>query len=177
MKIIKQTLLKTNKDYTLTREQTTNWIRYAVVRDFPAGMPWEGIEEKKQKKGKNNARLAHGLHVHRPDYKRLKSLLAYAKDQNIWDKVWGNTTYTIETPGEKDPIGVKNKYIHMVQAHGLVQLCMGAATIEGMLDVDNVFDLHLLPDAKGKPRQPTKTTVKEIFSKMMVNNELKVHKV
>jgi hypothetical protein len=45
LKIIKQMLLKTNKDYKLTREQTTNWIRYAVVRDFPAGMPWEGIKE------------------------------------------------------------------------------------------------------------------------------------
>ncbi len=51
LKIIKQTLLKTNKDYKLTREQTTNWIRYAVVWDFPAGMLWEGIKEKKQKAG------------------------------------------------------------------------------------------------------------------------------
>ncbi len=107
----------------------------------------------------------------------MKSLLAYAKDHNVWDKVWGNTTYTIEMPGEKDPIGVKNKYIHMVQAHGLVQLSMGAATIEGMLNVDTVFDLRLLPDADGKPRQPTKTTVREIFSMMMVNNRLKAHKM
>ncbi len=73
LKIIEQALLKTDKDNKLTREQTTNWIRYAVVWDFPAGMPWEGIEEKKQKQGTNNARLAFGLHVHRPDYKRLKS--------------------------------------------------------------------------------------------------------
>jgi hypothetical protein len=177
LKIIKQTLLKTDKDYKLTREQTTNWIRYAVVWDFPAGMPWEGIKEKKQKQGTNNARLAYGLHVDHPDYKRLKSLLAYAKDHNVWDKVWGNTTYTIESPGEKDPIGVKGKYTHMVQAHGLVQLSMGAATIKGMLNLDTVFDLHLLPDADGKPRQPAKTTVKEIFSMMMVNDKLKVHKV
>jgi hypothetical protein len=91
--------------------------------------------------------------------------------------VWGNTTYTIETPGEKDPIGVKNKYTHVVQAHGLVQLSMGATTIEGMLNVDTAFDLRLLPDADGKPRQPTKTTVKEIFSMMMINDGLKVHKV
>jgi hypothetical protein len=108
---------------------------------------------------------------------KIGTLLAYAKDQNVWDKVWGNTTYTIEMPGEKDPIKVKNKYIHMVQAHGLVQLSMGAATIKGMLNVDTVFDLRFLPDANGKPRQPTKTTVKEIFSMMMVNNRLKAPKV
>jgi hypothetical protein len=53
---------------------------------------------------------------------------------------------------EKDPIGVKNKNIHMVQTHGSVQLSMGAATIEWMLDVDTVFKLQLLPDADGKLR-------------------------
>jgi hypothetical protein len=59
----------------------------------------------------------------------------------------------IETPEEKEPQGVKNRYIQMVQSHGSVQLSMGAATIEGMLDVDTVFKLRLLPDAEGKPRQ------------------------
>ncbi len=113
-------------------------------------MPREGTEEKKQKQGTSNARLAFGLHVHHPDYKKLKSLLAYAKDNNVWDKVWGNTAYTIKTPEEKDPIGVKYKYIHMVQTHGSVHLSMGAATIEGMVDVDTVFELRLLLDADGK---------------------------
>ncbi len=45
--------------------------------------------------------------------------------------------------------------------------------IEGMLDVDIVFELQLLPDTDGKPRQPTRTMVKEIFSMMMINE----HKV
>jgi hypothetical protein len=44
---IEQTLLTTNKSYKLTREQSKNWIRYTVVRDYPMGMPWEGLEEKK----------------------------------------------------------------------------------------------------------------------------------
>jgi hypothetical protein len=114
--------------------------------------------------------LAYVLHVHRPDYKCLKALLAYAKDKGAWDNVWGKTTYTIKTPAEKDPIGAKNKYVQMVQSHGSVQLSMGAATIEGMLDTDTVFKLCLLPDAKGKSRQPTKTTIKEIFSMMTLPN-------
>jgi hypothetical protein len=46
---IKQTLLTTVRTYKLTKEQSKNWIRYVVVRDYPMGMPWEGIEEKKQK--------------------------------------------------------------------------------------------------------------------------------
>jgi hypothetical protein len=47
---------------------------------------------------------------------------------------------------------------------------MGAATIKGMLDVDTVFELRLLPDAEGNPRQPTKTTIKEILSMMTLPN-------
>jgi hypothetical protein len=33
----------------------------------------------------------------------------YAKDKGAWDNLWGKTTYTIKTPVEKDPIGVKKK--------------------------------------------------------------------
>jgi hypothetical protein len=57
----------------------------------------------------------------------------------------------------------------MVQTHGSVQLSMGAATIEGILDVYSVFELRLLPGADGRARQPTKTSVKEIFSMVMIN--------
>ena len=47
LKKIEQTLLTIDRTYKLTKEQSKNWIRYAVVRDYPMGMPWEGIEEKK----------------------------------------------------------------------------------------------------------------------------------
>ena len=46
-------------------------------------MPWEGAEEKKQKQGTNNARLVYVLHVHEPDYARMKTLLAYTKDWKV----------------------------------------------------------------------------------------------
>ncbi len=52
---IKQILLTTHRTYKLTKEQSKNWIRYAVVRDYSMGMPWEGIKEKKQKQGTTNA--------------------------------------------------------------------------------------------------------------------------
>ena len=42
LKNIEQIFLKNDKEYKLTREQSNNRIRYAVMRDFPAGMPWEG---------------------------------------------------------------------------------------------------------------------------------------
>jgi hypothetical protein len=100
LKKIESTQLLSDKNYKLTKEQSKNWIRYAVVKDFPVGMPWEGLEEKKQEQGTSNARLAYVLQVHQPDHERMKTLLAFTKDKNIWHKIWGNPTLTIKTLDE-----------------------------------------------------------------------------
>jgi hypothetical protein len=130
-----------NKDYKLTRSQSKKWITYAVVREFPAGMLWEGTEEKKQKQGTNNARLAYVLYVYQPNYERMKMLLAYAKEMDLWHNRWGNASFTIALPDEKSPQGVKTKYMQMVQTHGLVQLSIWAASIEGMINIDTPLTL------------------------------------
>jgi hypothetical protein len=80
LKLVEQKVLSENVEYKFPQRRLSKWPNYAVVREFPAGMPWEGAEEKKQKQGTNNARLAYVLHVHEPDYARMKTLLAYAKD-------------------------------------------------------------------------------------------------
>jgi hypothetical protein len=73
-------------------------------------MPWEGAEEKKQKQGTNNARLAYVLHVHKPDYAMMKTLLAYAKDMKVWQKqlgkpgVYSGDTYREKPTGKKDSV-------------------------------------------------------------------------
>ncbi len=171
LKILEKKLLLANKDYKLTRSQSKKWILYAIVRGFPAGMPWERAEEKKQKQGTNNARLAYVLHVHQPDYKRMKTLLTYAKEMDIWHKHRGNASFTIELPDEKSPQGVKTKYIQMAQSYGSVQLSMGAASIKNMINIDTSFTLHLLPGADGKPCNPTTTLVREVFSLMEINKK------
>ncbi len=43
---------------------------------------------------------------------------------------------------------------------------MGAAIIEGMIDIDTTFDPRLLPGVDRKQRLLTKTSAKEIFSIM-----------
>jgi hypothetical protein len=101
LKQVEQKMLSENNEYMLSKNQRSKWLNYAVVQEFPAGMPWEGAEEKKQKQGTNNTRLAYVLHVHEPDYERTKMLLAYAKDWKVWHKHWGNTAFTIEIPTEK----------------------------------------------------------------------------
>ncbi len=62
-------LLQTDSEYKLTKDLRQNWIKYAVTREFPPGMPWEDTEEKKKKQGNNNAQLAYVLQVYQPDYK------------------------------------------------------------------------------------------------------------
>ncbi len=52
------TLLRTDSEYKLTKDQWQNWIKYAVTKEFPPVMPWEDTEKKKKKQGSNNARLA-----------------------------------------------------------------------------------------------------------------------
>ncbi len=134
-------------------------------------MPWEGAEEKKQKQGTNNARLAYILHIHEPDYARMKILLAYAKDWKVWHKHWGNAAFSVEIPNEKSSQAEKTRYIQMVQTHGSVQLSMGAALLEGLINADTTFTLCLLPDAEGNARPPTTTSVRGIFRLMEINDK------
>ncbi len=48
---------------------------------------------------------------------------------------------------------------------------MGAALIDGMIDIDTPFKLHLLPGVDGKPWPPTTTLVREVFSLMEINEK------
>ncbi len=43
-------LLLTNKEYKIPKSQLSKWIKFVVVQEFPAGMPWEGAEEKNRNK-------------------------------------------------------------------------------------------------------------------------------
>jgi hypothetical protein len=83
LRVLEKKLLLIEKNYTLTREQSKKWVKCAVIRKFPTGMPWEGTEEKKQKQGTTNTRLAYIWHVYQANYKRMKTLLAYAKEKDI----------------------------------------------------------------------------------------------
>jgi hypothetical protein len=69
------------------------------------------MEKKKQKQGTTNARLAYILHVYQPNYKQMKTLLAYAKEKDVWHKHWGNAAFTIKLPDKCSLQGAKTKYI------------------------------------------------------------------
>ncbi len=172
LKLVEQKLIsENNTEYKLSKRCQSNWLNYVVVRKLPTGMPWEGAEEKKQKQGTNNAHLAYVLHVHKPDYVWMKILLSYTKDWKVWHKHWGNSAFTVEIPTEKSPQAEKTRYIQVVQTHKSVQLSMGAALLEGLIDTDTTFTLCLLPDADGKARPPTTTSVQKIFSLMEINDK------
>jgi hypothetical protein len=165
--------LDNNAEYKFPQRRISKWLKYAVVREYPAGMPWEGAEEKNQKQGTNNARLVFIFNVHEPDYARMATLLMFAKEWKIWHKHWGNTAFTVEIPNKRNLQAEKTRYIQMVQTHGSIQLSMGVALLEGLIDADTTFSLHLLPDAEGKTREAAVTSVREIFSQM----EIKGNKV
>jgi hypothetical protein len=55
--------LETNKrrdpKSPVARYDTREWVKYAITREYPPGMPWEGIEEKKQTMGMSGARMVY----------------------------------------------------------------------------------------------------------------------
>jgi hypothetical protein len=71
----------------------------------------------------------------------MKTLLFYAKEWKVWHKYWGHAAFTVKIPNKSNPQGEKMKYIHMVQTHGSIQLSMGTAVFEGMIDMDTTFKL------------------------------------
>ncbi len=71
---LENTLLLIDNEYKLTKSQQANWIKYTVTTEFQVGMPGDGSEEKKQKQGNSNARLAYVIQVYLPDYERIKML-------------------------------------------------------------------------------------------------------
>jgi hypothetical protein len=81
--IAQRLISENNAEYKFTQHCISKWLKYAVVREYPAGMPWEGAEEKKQKQGTNNACLAFIFHVHEPDYARMATLLTFAKEWKV----------------------------------------------------------------------------------------------
>jgi hypothetical protein len=88
-----------------------------------------------------------------------------------WHRHWGNSAFTVEIPTKKSSQAEKLRYIQTIQTHGSVQLSMGAALLERLIDADTTFTLCLLPDADGKARPPTSTSVREIFSLVEINNK------
>jgi hypothetical protein len=153
-----------DKDYKLTVRQKENWIKYAIMKEYPGGMPWEDQAEKKKKKqGSNSSRLAFVFHVHCPEEQRLATLLNSAKYRNLWHEHWGGVAFTVEQPDFTMPAGVKDRYIEMVQSHGAMQLSMGVATIPVIVTATRKFTLCLTPDKNGQPRVPTKKSLMDIL--------------
>ncbi len=76
--------------------------------------------------------------------------------------------FTVEIPENDSQQGEKTCYIQMVQTHGSVQLSLGTASINGVVDADLHFMLRLTPDVEGNPRAPTTTSLREIFQMMEV---------
>ncbi len=87
----------------------------------------------------------------------------------MWHEHWGNKAFTVEIPESESIQGEKTRYVQMVQTHDSVQRSLRAALINWVIDADSKFSLQLMPDADRKPREPTQTLVKDVFSMMEVN--------
>jgi hypothetical protein len=81
-------LIQDDKDYKLTVRQKENWIKYAITKEYPGGMPWEDQAEKKkrQQASNNSSRLAFVFQVHRLDKQRLIAPSTAIYDMNTGEE-------------------------------------------------------------------------------------------
>jgi len=119
------TLLQTDSEYKLTKDQCQNWINYAVNREFLPGMPWEDAEEKKKKQGGNKVRLAYELQVYQPDYERISKLCHMAKQRKLWANHWGNMAFTVEIPENNSQQGEMSAISRWYRPMGRSSLASG----------------------------------------------------
>ncbi len=77
--------------------------------------------------------------------------------------------FTVVIPENESQQGEKTRYIQIVQTHGSVQLSLGAASINGVIDADLFFTLRLVLDLDGTPREPTNTSLRDVFQMMEVD--------
>jgi hypothetical protein len=166
--------LKGTEGFPNYRHVRSEWINFDVIKQFPDGMPWERPSAGGQRQP--NGRNAFVLQCARYDYARLESLLAVAKEREVWKPYWGPFSYTVRMPDNNLPKGdpkeftegQKALYIHMVQNHGSVQLSYGGALITGLFDAESVYELRRMPGRDGKARAPTKKSVRDVFNAMIV---------
>ena len=123
----------------------TDWVEYSMTKAMPFGMPYEKYDSNAE--WKPNGKLSFIFQVAHQDTTRLFSLLAMAKENDLWKNVFGRAAFTVQMiPGkEKDEdaalttkrecyvqkvkdaaLATKRKcYVQMVQDAGAVQLSMG----------------------------------------------------
>jgi hypothetical protein len=71
------------------------WVKYAITKEYPPGMPREDTAEKKQKLGTSGAQLVYIIQVYQPDYEQVRMLLHIAKQKKIWRRHLGKTAFTV----------------------------------------------------------------------------------
>ena len=97
--------------------------------------------------------------------------MPYGKTTQVVGQPLGKYGFTVEIPENRSQQGEKVRYIQMVQTHGSVQLSLGAASINGVINVDSNFTLRLTLGADGSPREATQMSLREVFCMMEVKAE------
>ena len=117
-----------------------------MIKAMSFGMPYEKYNYNAE--WKPNGRLSFIFQLSHQDATRFFSLLAMAKENNLWRDVFGKATFTIQmipTKKKDKDVGLATKresYIDMVQKPGSVQLSMGSANINGLIRFSKIYTLR-----------------------------------
>ena len=94
LKLLEQELMKDDPDHFPTYlHDRTDWVEYSMMKSMPCGMPYEKYDSNAE--WKPNGRLSFVFQVADQDTTRLFSLLAMAKEKNLWKDVFGKAAFTV----------------------------------------------------------------------------------
>ena len=106
------------------------------------------------------------------DLERLQSLLAAAKDRDIWREIFGKTAFTVNVPDFDTEPSERDRYVQMVQVHRSVQLSLGNAGMPGVTQLDKRFTLRFEPGDDGKRKPSTSKTLRQVLLQIEHNGKL-----
>jgi hypothetical protein len=165
------------ENFPLYRDQgQRGWMKFEVIKDWPEGMPWENDGDSRKKR-EPNGRLCFQFIVKTEHNQRFESLLAAAKDRDMWRAPFGKYAHTIKMPPRDVPEeelfteGELANYIQCIMNHGSIQLSYGATDIAGLYNAEESVTLRRLPGLRDEDRTPIIKNVRDVMMAMEVEGE------
>jgi hypothetical protein len=116
-------------------------LPFKVTKEYAPGMPWETDEEKKNSRIPTSAKWVYQVVVGTNDLGRLNDLLSEIKTLKKLHVIFGPTAFTVMIP-EYNQTAEQKRYQQMMQTHISVQMSIGIAPLQGIVDLYTKWGRH-----------------------------------
>ena len=135
--------------------------QYDLIRDFATTAPW--VSKGKDEKVTSWQKMMFQLECDAINEVELHNCCEYARKMGLWKQYLGQFANYVKNPGEDASNGEKSTWGTMIARHGSINLSVGSVGLHGLVDVNQCYELELVPLSEGNQRQPIQRTVREIM--------------